>query len=143
MIGSLALGGCQTTAEYEAQQTATLHDKLFSYRGQTVGDLLRDQPAFSTSGYEEISADRRMYFIESEPVISTVYIPPYTPAAGSFNNAAIARAARNVATMNTVPGVARSTTRYCRLHVDAERIDDEASPDSWRIRNVDYSGTNC
>lgn len=143
LLAGLVLAGCQTTAEYEAQRTAAFHDMLIGYRGETLGHLLREQPAMSTTGYEEVTATRRIFIVEDEPIVSTVYIPPYTPAVGNFNNAGMARAARNIAAMNTVPGVARSVTRYCRLRVDADRIDDEPSPDSWRIRNIDYSGTNC
>lgn len=143
LIAALALTGCQTTAEYQARQTAELHNKLLGYRGQTVGDLMREQAAFSVQGYDEITSTRRMYIFASQPMVSTVYVPPYIPNVGTFNDPAMARAAGNLATLHTVPGVAQSTVRQCRLHVDAEQIDDEPSPDSRRIRNVDYSGNNC
>ena len=144
LIAALALTGCQTTAEYNAQRAAATQQTLISYRGDTLGQLLREQPAMSATSYEVVTATRRIFIVEDEPTVSTVYLPPYTPAAGgTFNNPAMAQAAQNLATLNTVPGVARSVTRYCRLRVDADRIAEEPSPDSWRIRNVDYSGKNC
>ena len=144
VLVTLPLAACQTTAEYEAERTAAFHEMLIDYRGETLGQLLREQPAMSAVSYEEVTATRRIFIVEDEPTVSTVYLPPYTPSAGgTINNPVMAQAARNLATLNTVPGVARSVTRYCRLRVDADQIANDPTPDSWRIRNVDYSGNNC
>ncbi|UES46807.1 hypothetical protein [Roseibium aggregatum] len=137
MFAALLQAACQTTAQYEARRAEAVRQTLLSYRGQTIADLLREQKAFSTRDYRRLSATRRIYRIETGPVVSTVFLPPYTPGAGSQSFGNLNAAA------NSVPGIARSTTLYCRIYVDAERIDQRALPDSWRIREIEFSGNTC
>lgn len=145
MFAALLQAACQTTAQYEARRAEAVRQTLLSYRGQTIADLLREQKAFSTRDYRQLSATRRIYRIESEPVVSTIYVPPYTPGAGGhYNNAAIGRSFANLnAAGTTVPGVARSTALSCRIYVEAEKVDEKALPSSWRIRDVEFSGNAC
>lgn len=117
---ALTLAGCQTGAEYNAQQRESSERRAQQYVGATMAQFMSWTGLTPTDAID--TAEGKMFIINGPTV--TVGTPAYVGPYG----------------LSAVPAVTSSTT--CRIIVNARprRLATQLAPEDWEITSISRSG---
>lgn len=143
IVSIVALAGCQTTDQYEAQKAAALSGVLTNYTGRPVSAFMQNNPQFSLVSAYNVDGGR-VFVFEDDPVVITTTSMPSVPAPRQYGDPTVDAAFNNLnAALFSTPAVSRSSVQVCRISIEAARTGTADAPSSWTIKSASGQGRTC